>query len=368
MRHFIYPIISLLLFFSCHSGKEGADFPSPDFKGRRGLYVCNEGNFMYGNASLSYIDLESDEVCNELFFNVNGFPLGDVCQSMIIHEGRGFVIVNNSGKIVVIDVHTGKYLGKITELTSPRYMQIISSEKAYVSDLYSPYITIVNPRTYVKTGSIFMGLKPGPGKVNGTEQMVVVDDYVYVTGWSFNNKLYKIDTKTDKLVDSLEVGKQPNSIVADKNKNLWILSDGGYEGSPYGQEEASLAKVGTNPFALKSRYNFPDMNASPTELCLNGNKDSIFYINGSWSQSFADGSGIMAMPVDQDVLPEKPIISESERLFYGLIVDPLNSDIYVSDAVDYLQKGWILRYKSNGSFVKKYKVDIIPGSFCFKDK
>lgn len=368
MRQFLYVMISSLLFFSCHSGKEGTDSLSLNFKEKRGIYVCNEGNFMYGNASLSYIDLESKVVYNEFFFNVNGFPLGDVCQSMTIHNGKGFVVINNSGKVFVIDVETGKYIGKIAGLTSPRYIRIINQEKAYITDLYSPYITIVNPETLTKTGSVFMGIKPGPGKVNGTEQMVLVDDYLYVTGWSFNNKVYKIDTRKDLLVDSVEVTKQPNSIVADKHKNLWVLSDGGYAGTPYGQEKAALTRISTESFSIAGKFEFPDMNASPSKLCMNGTKDSIFYINGSWAQGTTSGSGVMAMPVEQNHLPETALIPESGRLFYGLTVDPKNSDIYVSDAIDYQQKGWVFRYNSKGEQLDRFKVDIIPGSFCFKEK
>lgn len=67
---------------------------------------------------------------------------------------------------------------------------------------------------------------------------------------SYNDKdVIKVDTETDKVVDSLSVTRQPNSMVLDKNGKLWVLSDGGYAGSPYGQDQATLIRIDAHQFA-----------------------------------------------------------------------------------------------------------------------
>ena len=46
--------------------------------------------------------------------------------------------------------------------------------------------------------------------------------------------------------------------------------------------------------------------------------------------------------------------------------DASNGEIYVSDAIDYLQRGSIYRYSASGNLIDQFKAGIIPGGFCFR--
>ena len=191
---------------------------------------------------------------NEVFYRANGFKLGDVAQSMVIRDGIGWIVVNNSHVIFAIDINTFKEVGRITGFTSPRYIHFLSDEKAYVTQIWDYRIFIINPKTYEITGYIEcpdMDMESG-----STEQMVQYGKYVYVNCWSYQNRILKIDTETDKVVDELTIGIQPTSLVMDKYNKMWTITDGGYEGSPYGYEAPSLYRIDAETFTVEKQFKF----------------------------------------------------------------------------------------------------------------
>ena len=321
----------------------------------KGLFICNEGNFQYGNATLSYYDPESKSIQNEVFYRANAMKLGDVAQSMVIRDGIGWVVVNNSHVIFAIDIDTFKEVGRITNLTSPRYIHFLSDEKAYVTQIWDNRIFIVNPKRYEITGYIDI---PNMTMESGsTEQMVQLGKYVYVNCWSYQNRILKIDTETDRVVDELTVGIQPTSLVMDCNNKLWTVTDGGYAGSPYGHEAPSLycINIDDDKFEVEKQFKF-DFGDWPSEVQLNGSKDKIYWLNDD----------VWEMDVNADRVPVRPFLPYNGTLYYGLTICPHTGDVYVADAIDYVQQGKVYRYSKDRVLLDEFYVGIIPSAFCWK--
>ena len=95
---------------------------------------------------------------------------------------------------------------------------------------------------------------------------------------------------------------------------------------------------------------------APSRLAINGTGDSILFIN----------DGIWKLGITQTSLGNHPYLVTGSHLYYSLGIDPLTSELYLSDAIDYQQQGIIYRYSSLGMKVDSFKTGIIPGSFCFK--
>ena len=318
-----------------------------------GVFITCEGNFQYGNATLSYYDPETRTVENEIFFRSNGMKLGDVAQSMVVRDGVGWVVVNNSHVIFAIDVDTFKEVGRIENLTSPRYIHFISDEKAYVTQIWDNRIFIVNPRRFEVTGCIDV---PDMTTESGsTEQMVQLGRYVYCNCWSYQNRILKIDTQTDTVVGELTIGIQPTSIVIDRNNKLWTITDGGYEGSPYGYEAPSLYRIDAETFTVEQQFRFR-LGDAPSEVQLNGARDRLYWINDD----------VWQMDVEADRVPVRPFLEQRGTKYYGLTVDPVRGDVYVADAIDYQQPGMVYRYSQEGELTDSFYVGVTPGAFCWK--
>lgn len=318
-----------------------------------GLFIVCEGNFQYGNTTLSYYDVATDSCTREVFYRANGMRLGDVGQSMTIANGLGWVVVNHSHVVFAIDPDSFCEIGRITGFTSPRYIHFVSPEKAYVTQLWDNRIAIVNPKLFEIIGYIDV---PSMNSANGsTEQMVQVGQFVYVNCWSYQDRILKIDTETDKVVDELKVGPQPNSIVADKYNRLWTICDGGFRGSPTEEQTPALYCINLATFDVDAKFDFYPGD-KPSELVINRDGDVIYWINDD----------IWRMDVGATRLPLRPLIRSRQTIYYGITVDPETDEVYIADAIDYQQPGVIYRYSSDGKLLNQFSVGVTPGAFCWK--
>lgn len=343
-----------LLFLTTSCMKWDYEVPEGEYDIKsHGLFIINEGNFQYGNASLSFYVPETDEVLDHVFYNANGMKLGDVAQSMTVYDGKGWIAVNNSHVVFAIDLDSFKELGRIENLTSPRYIHFISDHKAYITQLWDNRIFIVDPTRYTITGYIEV---PGMSMETGsTEQMVQVGPYVYCNCWSYQNSILKIDTRTDKVVSVLEVGRQPKYLALDKNEKLWVLTDGGLEGSVYGREAPSLLRIDPENFEIEKKFLFK-LEESPYDLQVDCNGEELYWINDD----------VWRMSVDSELLPLTPFLPYRNTRYFALTVSPYNGDVYVADAIDYMQPGMILRYSNSGTLLGSFYAGVTPGAFCWK--
>ncbi len=324
-----------------------------------GVFILNEGNFNTSNASLSFYKPQTRQIYNDVFFGSNHVLLGDVAQSMAIQDSLGYIVMNNSGRIYIINIHTFELQGKITGLISPRHIHFVNDEKAYVSDLYSKSISVVDLHTHEITGSINIHNPASVFNQHSSEKMVQFGRYVYSNSWNYDNKILVIDTQTDQWVDSIEVFIQPKSIVIDQYAKLWVLTDGGFEGNPYGHERPALMRIDIQTHTIEKVFRF-DLDHFPRDMAINSAGDTLYLVNKDIYRH-----AVLSEAAPEIFIPSPYAVADYGG-FYSVGVDPVSSEVYVADAINHSQSGIVYRYTTSGTPIDTMRVGIIPGSFCFK--
>jgi hypothetical protein len=351
-------LLSIVVAFSCCKKNideitvpGGTEPPVTPDSYENGIFIVNEGNFNWGNASISFINAKDYLVHNNIYQLANSRNLGDVAESMKVFNNMGFIVVNNSNTVEVVSLKDFKSIKTITGFNSPRNIEIIDSNKAYVTNMIRD-IAVVDLKSLTITKTIHLQ--------DWTESMIFYNDYLYVTSignYSSINakrkaKIEIIRTSDDQIIDSIITGKEPLSILIDRKQKMWVLCTGGYDN----YEAASLLRIDPDLKIVEKTFIFNKGIDSPSRLCINPSGDTLYYLN----------NGVYQMPVGAASLPTEPLIPSDGHLFYGLGVNPANGNLFVSDAVDYVQNGWVYQFnQSNGNLIKAFLAGRIPGSFCF---
>lgn len=301
-----------------------------------GVYIVNEGNFQWGNASLSYYNPLSNLVQTDIYKAHNGKGIGDVLQSVCEYQDKLYLVVNNSRKISILNAKTWKEIGVIEGFNSPRYMLPINENKAYVSDLYENAVYVVNLKTAQIENKILCK--------GWTEEMLLVGNRAFVCGLG-SSYVYVIDTQTDKLKDSIEIGYGAQSIVQDAQNKSWVLSIG-KTGVP-----AQLCQINEEGKKEKS-FHFKE-GENPGRLIKNSTGNNLFWIN----------KDIYSMNINDSILPQTPLVLANGKNYYAIGFEPYKNEILASDAKDFIQKSEVFRYKLTGEEAGRFHTHINTGNF-----
>lgn len=336
MYRFLLCSLIVLCFTACE--KDEPITTSTEFS--NGLFFVNEGQFQNANASLSFYDAVNDTIFTKAYETINNQPIGDILQSIAFDDNNIYLVVNNSGKIIVADKNTLNFKGEITDLPSPRYMEYSGNEDLwYVSNLFNDSLFVVNTSNYTIESKEYM--------TTSVEAMKVVGNKLYLSSLS-TNRLFIKDLNSG-VVDSLNVGFGGNSLAFDNNNNLWLLCNGDF----YTPGSAALYKLNTNNFDVNMHVLEPEIEISagyPTTLTYNSIENTLYFIN----------NGIQAISLDAANNEPEIFIEATTQSFYG--IDVIGESIFVTDAVDFTQNGLIYEYNTAGELLKTFTAGVNPNA------
>lgn len=329
-----------LILFSCESDDDQEVQNVPDSDNL--VLIGNEGAFLGDNASLTLLDREAGVASQNAYYNSNvDAELGDVLQSMYEYNDELYLVVNNSGKIEVVDEDNLTSNRTITGFTSPRYMLFENNSKAYVSDLFANGIHVINPSNGTYTSLINTGF--------WVEHMIAYNGDIWCSAPG-KDKVFFLDSSVDVITDSLQLTAGVSDMGFDANNDFWILSQGTYSETII---EPALHHVDGDTKELISTFSFPAGTGFGGNLTMSADKQSVLYLMGG---------KIYKMSISATSLPATAFIEKENTPFYTLSVNPENGEIAATYTPDFSQSGKVYFYGVDGAEVDNYTTGVAPKS------
>lgn len=336
-RLFLIPVV-LVAWAACK--KENPVTPPPEHASEK-VFILNEGNFNWGNASLGWYDLAEKKYEADVFRRLNNLALGDVFQSMTRIGAHYFLVVNNSGMVWVLDTADLRIQAKIEGLRSPRYMAEVTQYVAYITDLYAREISVINLHNFSVQGKI-----PLPG---WTEQLISTHYGVFVVNYH-SQSLYRISPDTHQVNDSLKVGLYGMEIKQMDSKTAIMLS----EGSPGRGVPGFLAMIDLEKFLVMEKWEIPWTNGLPRALLMDTVAQRAYFLI----------NGIRYLDLALNPASFGSFGTKSGNL-YGLGRHPRTGQLWVSDAKNFIDPSMVYVLKADGSDSMSFKAESIASGFWF---
>src|SRR5690606_30301674 len=99
LKQILYFTFIAVFFLSCNTDDDTHQLPEGPVSFEDGIFILNEGIFGQGNSSVSFIDMATGVVSQNIFKSVNGDALGDTATDMAFFRDHGYVVLNASNTI-----------------------------------------------------------------------------------------------------------------------------------------------------------------------------------------------------------------------------------------------------------------------------
>ena len=366
-------LMAMMLLVACREEQfifvpEEVEVTLPEYTSLQGFYLLNEGNMNSNKATLDYYNFRTGRYTRNVFAFANpNVPkeMGDVGNDLGIYGSKLYAVINCSNKIDVMDKNTVKKIGQI-DIPNCRYIKFYGGY-AYVTSYAGPvelspeytqrgYVAKIDTATLQVVDKCLVGFQP--------DELDIVNGKIYVAnsgGYmvpNYENTVSVIDIDTFTEDSRIEIAINLQCCKADSHGMLWLSSRGDYYDNQsrlyvYDTRHQRLAKTldlrvsnmwldGDSLYVIGAQFSYVTMNYETTYAIIN-----TLTMEQVSSKFITDGTdAVIVMP-------------------YGIAVNPITKDIYVTDASSYVDAGRLYCFSSDG--IKKWDVRTgdIPAPFVF---
>lgn len=343
----------------------------PVFSDISGFYLLNEGNMGSNKATLDYFDYATGEYRRNIFADVNpDVPkeMGDVGNDLQIYGSRMYAVINCSNKIEVMEAATARRIGQV-DIPNVRYIAFHEGY-AYATSYAGPvqinpdyeqlgYVAKIDTATMQVVDRCLVGFQP--------DQLEILDGKIYVAnsgGYmvpNYENTVSVIDLGSFTVTETIPIAINLHHIKADSKGCLWITSRGDYYDA-----DAALYCYDTRKRRLVKKLDVP-----VSSMDLVG--DSLYVVSTQWSYVSMSNQityGIVDVNTMEKVT-DNFITDGTEskiKIPYMVKVNPLTKEIFVSDARNYVNPGYLHCYSPEGVLKWSVRTGDIPAHLAFLGK
>jgi hypothetical protein len=339
-----------------------------------GVFVINSGNFFDNNGSLSWLTRDSKTAQTDLFQARNRRPLTGGLSDYVEVGNRGLILVDNSSagldKIEIVSTDSLRSIATLAapDIENPRHAVRISDTKAYVSCwgatgssvfyVNPGYIAVIDLTTNKITKKIALQ--------KGAESILVIGTEAYVGGEGGDNLVQVIDTQTDALKTTINVGGNTDLLQRDASGKIWTFVG------------KNAVRIDPTTKAVDARLLVGnDARKSPGTLTPSANGLSFYFTYTFYDAAdnykrkgelytFTVAEAVAALSANANgaaIATTKPLVS---RVFSGLGFDARSNTLYTGYSPSLKQAGYVFRYQPTGQLIDSVKVEIGPSGFVFK--
>ncbi|SEW40405.1 hypothetical protein SAMN05421841_2704 [Chryseobacterium wanjuense] len=340
---------------------------APENTAIKGFYLLNEGNMGSNKATLDFFDYTTGTYHRNIYAEINPNvikELGDVGNDIQIYGNKLYAVINVSNKIEVLDAKTAKRI-KTINLENCRYITF-KNGKAYATSYAGPVVLDPNAPlgkvVEIDTASLAIQRQVTVGYQ--PEEIEVVGNQLFVAnsgGYKFPNydrTVSVVDLNSFTETKKIDVAINLHRIKKDNYGDLYVTSRGDYYGIP---SSLFLLDAATGTVKKDFHVSVSEMTVVNDKLYYYGNEFN--YTTHTYKKSF----GIIDVKTEE-IISNKIIDQEYVDMIktpYGIAVNPITEDIYITDARNYVSTGFVYCFDKNGHFKWKTEGGNIPAHFTF---
>ncbi|MDD4490304.1 MAG: YncE family protein [Paludibacter sp.] len=336
----------IILIVSCDDmhDKQRTGNEMPVTEGTR-IFVLSEGLINLNNSSLAMYDFSIGAKSSDYFLTANKRGLGDTANDMGLYGSKLYVVVNVSSQIEVLDAGTGLSLKQIPLFNGqgmarqPRYIDFHGG-KAYVCSFDGTLAKIDTTTLQVEK---LVNCGRNPDGICITNGKIYVSNSGGLNFPNYDNTVSVIDITSFQEIKKTIVGINPYKIASDSEGDVYVVTRGNY-----GNTAFQFHRISSETDEVVQ--DFDDFHL--LNFTIQNDTAYMYHYDYNTGQN-----QIMTFDCKTETLTTDRFIADGTILTtpFGIDVNPINGDVYITDAKSYLTWGDVLCFNRKGQLKFRIK-------------